>query len=238
MTDKLMPSDGDRLPAGIPGLDDPTGIPSLSVGPSAPGLTPHSESKVSGQVVLAGVVLILAAGAIYGMRFVGLNTGFGGEDVKIDYTSQAGSPDAARRFGRVMTELDGSLNAVQFAQEDQLPPTPFTRPSSAAPTETFVFEQPSNEDELLRMQRMAEEQLRLQREQRAELLNNELARLTVQSVMARGRMPVARINGQPVTIGKFIGSFEVVDIANQSVFIAADGITWELPIGMPPRRLD
>lgn len=238
MTDKLMPSEGDHLPSGIPGFDDPTGIPSLSVGQSGPGLSSHSKSKVSGQIVIAGVVLVIAAGAIYGMRFVGLNAGFGNDDVKIDYTSQAGTPESAKRFGRVMTELDGSLNAVQFALDEELPPAPFTRPTTATPSETFVFEEPSNEDDLLRMARMAEEQLRLQREERAELLKNELGRLTVQSVMAGGRMPVARVNGQPVTIGKFLGSFEVVDIANQSVFITADGMTWELPIGMPARLLD
>lgn len=238
MTDKLMPSEGDRLPMGIPGLEDPTGIPSLSVGQQGGGLTSHSESKVSGQVVLAGLVLIIAAGAIYGMRFVGLNAGFGGEEVKLDYTSQAGSPESARRFGRVMTELDSSLNAVQFARDDEFPTAPFTRPSTAMPTQTFVFEEPSTEDDLIRMARMAEEQRRLQLQQRAELLKGELARLTVQSVMGGGRMPVARVNGQPVSIGKFIGSFEVVDIAQQSVFITADGMTWELPIGMPARLLD
>jgi hypothetical protein len=233
-----MPSEGDRLSSGLHGLDDATGIPSLSVNEGVSGLSSHSQSKVSGQVVLAGLVLIIAAGAIYGMRFVGLNAGFGGEDVKIDYTSQAGSPESAKRYSRVMTELDGSLNAVQFARDDELPAAPFTRPSTATPTATFVFEEPNTEDDLIRMARMAEEQLRLQREQRAELLKNELGRLNVQSVMAGGRMPVARINGQPVTIGKFLGSFEVVDIANQSVFITADGMTWELPIGMPARLLD
>ena len=129
-------------------------------------------------------------------------------------------------------------NAVQLALDEELPPAPFTRPTTATPSETFVFEEPSNEDDLIRMARMAEEQRRLQMEQRAELLKNELGRLSVQSVMAGGRMPVARINGQPVTIGKFLGSFEVVDIAKQSVFITADGMTWELPIGMPARLLD
>ena len=86
MTDKLMPTEGDRLPSGLPGFDNTTGIPSLAVGPGWTGLSSHSESKISGQVALAGLVLIMAAGAIYGMRFVGLNAGFGGEDVKIDYT--------------------------------------------------------------------------------------------------------------------------------------------------------
>ena len=238
MTDKLMPTEGDRLPSGLPGFDNTTGIPSLAVGPGGTGLSSHSESKISGQVALAGLVLIMAAGAIYGMRFVGLNAGFGGEDVKIDYTSQAGMPESARRFGRVMTELDGSLHAVQLARGEEIPPAPFTRPSTALPTETFVFEEPSSEDELKRMARMAEEQQRIQREQRAELLRSEIGRLNVQAVMARGRMPVARVNGQMVTIGKYLGSFEVVDITGQSVFVSADGLTWEIQSGMPARLLD
>lgn len=237
MTDKLMPTDGDRLPSGLPGFDDATGIPGLGAAPTGPGLTAKPERKVSGQVMLAGVVLVLAAGAIYAMRFVGLNAGFGDDAVKIDYTSQAGSPESARRFGRVMTELDASMNAVQFAHADGLPASPFTRPDSR-PAETFVFEEPNNESDLIRLARMAEEQRRAQMAQRAELLKNELARMHVQGVMAGGRMPVARVNGLPVTVGKFIGSFEVVDIAHQSVFVSADGVTWEIPIGMPARIVE
>jgi hypothetical protein len=231
-----MPSSGDRLPAGLGGIDDPTGIPGL--GPvTPPVLGTKSESKVSGQVVLAGLVLIVSGGAIYGMRFVGLNAGFGKDDVKIDYTSQASSPETTRRFGRVMTELDASMAAVQFARSQELPATPFTRPSTGEPVQEFVFSEPTNLDDLERLARMAEEQRLRQLEERSALLRNELSRLQVQSVMAGGRMPVARINGQPVTIGKFLGSFEVVDIVGQSVFISADGITWELQIGMPPKIL-
>lgn len=234
MTDKLMPSSGDRLPAGLGGLDDPTGIPGL--GPaSTPTLGVKSESKVSGQVILAGLVLIAAGGAIYGMRFVGLNAGFGKDDVKIDYTSQASTPETTRRFGRVMTELDASMAAVQFARSHELPSAPFTRPSTGEPVQEFVFSEPTSMDDLERLARMAEEQRLRQLEERSAALRGELSRLQVQSVMAGGRMPVARVNGQPVTIGKFLGSFEVVDIAGQSVFISADGITWEIPIGLPPK---
>lgn len=237
MTDKLMPSSGDRFPAGLGGLDDPTGIPGL--GPaSGPVLGTKAESKVSGQVVLAGLVLLAAGGAIYGMRFVGLNAGFGKDDVKIDYTSQASSPETVRRFSRVMTELDASMAAVQYAKAEQLPPAPFTRPSTGGEVEEFVFTEPTNMDDLERLARMAEEQRLRQLEERSAALRGELSRLQVQSVMAGGRMPVARVNGQPVTVGKFLGSFEVIDIAGQSVFITADGITWELQIGLPPKIVD
>ncbi|MCC5824351.1 MAG: hypothetical protein LAT64_12115 [Phycisphaerales bacterium] len=235
MTDKLIPSEGDHLARGFGETDDPTGIPSLSVNPAAtPSAKP--ESKVSGQVVLAGVVLVVAAGAIYGMRTVGLNVGFGDSEVKIDYTSQTGTPEMTRRFGRVMTELDASMSAVQLADARALPAAPFTR-QKADSGEAPIIEQPNTMDELERLARMAEERRRQLMEERAASLKNELARLHVQSIIG-GRVPAARINGMPVTVGRVLGSFEVIEIGGQSVFVAADEMVWELRIGQPARRVD
>ena len=84
MTDKLMPTEHDNagFPAGF-GTDAAD-----LAGPGPAGLAPPaSSSRLSGQVVLAAAVLALAGGAIYGMRFYGLNAAFGGEDIKIDYSA-------------------------------------------------------------------------------------------------------------------------------------------------------
>lgn len=235
MTDKLIPSEGDHLARGFADGDDPTGIPSLSMQePGAQASKP--ESKVSVQIVIAGLVLVAAAGAIYGMRSIGLNAGFGQSEVKIDYTSQDGAPELARRYGRVMTELQASMSAVQLADSTALPPAPFTRPDAAGDEEP-IFEQPGTMDELERLARLAEERRRQKMEERAALLDNELARLHVQSVIG-GRVPAARINGLPITVGRSIGPFEVVGIEGQSVFVTADEMVWELRIGLPARRVD
>lgn len=235
MTDKLIPSEGDQLARGFADSDDPTGIPSLNLQEN-PGAAPRGDSKFSVQIVIAGLVLVAAAGAIYGMRSIGLNAGFGQSEVKIDYTSQDGAPELARRYGRVMTELDASMSAVQLADSSTLPPAPFTRPG-AETEDAPVFEQPSTKDDLERLARLAEERRRQQMEERASLLKNELSRLHVQSIIG-GRVPAARINGLPVSVGRTIGPFEVIEISGQSVFVAADEMVWELRIGLPARRID
>ena len=91
--------------------------------------------------------------------------------------------------------------------------------------------------DLERLARLAAEQRRLEQEERTAMLQGEVARYIVQSVIG-GRVPVARINGQPVTVGKMLGSFEVVEISGQSVYIRADDLVYELPMGMPARRID
>jgi len=239
VSDKLIPTEGDQLAAGL-SPDESAGIPGLAGFGSQPAPNPmgtQSESKVSVQVVIAGVVLVLAAGAIYGMRFVGLNAGFGADDVKIDYTSQAASSETEKRFGRVMSELDDSMSAVQLPGDTALPPAPFTRQAQAEPDASPLLEAPNSMSDLERLARLAAEQRRLEQEERTAMLQGEVARYIVQSVIG-GRVPVARINGQPVTVGKMLGSFEVVEISGQSVYIRADDLVYELPMGMPARRID
>lgn len=235
MTDKLIPTESDQLGTVFGQSDEPTGIPSLSLGQG--NQTVHKgESKFSGQVVIASVVLVLAAGAIYGMRVVGLNAGLGGEQIKIDYTSQTSSTEQSRRYNRVMSELDASLSAVQLADAGVLPTTPFTRPTAAV-QEPMVFEDPTSMDDLERLSRMASEQRRQEQEARAAMLNGELARLHVQSIIIGG-VPAARINGVPLTIGRTLGPFTISEITRQAVYVTADGLTWELQIGLPARLMD
>lgn len=230
--DGLPPSlaaEGESL--GLPGMP---GVPGGATGSFSPGgSSGGGQSKVSGQVLLAAAVLALAGGAIYGMRFYGLNAGKSGKEVKIDYTSQMGTPEAAKRFKTVMSELDASMNAVQLASTEDLPEAPFLRPKTAKPEPT-AFTAPETEDDLDRLARMAAEQRRREQEERMALVQGELARLQVQGIIG-GRVPAARINGQPVRVGQTLGVFTVSDISGQSVFVTADGNTYELQIGMPPR---
>ena len=236
MTDRLIPAEPDGLPGALGPADDPTGIPSLA--PHAPGQPAGhagSRPKVSPQIVIAGLVLIVAAGAIYAMRTVGLNAGFGDDQVKIDYASNA-SPDTARRFGRVMEELDASLRAVQVADTAGMPPAPFTRPEAAVET-PVVFEEPETMDDLERLALLAEQRRLEERQARSAHLESELARLYVQSIIV-GVVPAARINGMPVTVGRTIGPFTVSEITREAVYVTADGLTWELLLGSPARLVE
>lgn len=235
MNDKLMPTDqggGSGLPGGL--MDGPDGLGPLGSQTPASFTSGSSGSKVSGQVLLAAGVLAIAGGAIYGMRFVGLNAAFGGESIKIDYTGDK-SIESAKRFDRVMSELDASMTAVQVLDTRTLSSAPFTRPAEDEPE--VANNEPSSLDDLSRLARLAAEQQRKEAEARAQALAGELARLNVQGIVG-GRVPAARINGQPVRVGQQLGSFTVTDIAGQSVFVEADGVRYELGIGAEPRRLD
>lgn len=237
MTDRLIPAEPDGLPGALGPADDPTGIPSLA--PHAPGQPAGhagAKPKVSPQVVIAALVLVVAAGAIYAMRTVGLNAGFGDDQVKIDYASNA-SPDTARRFGRVMEELDASLRAVQVADTAGLPPAPFTRPEAAAAETPVVFEAPETMDDLERLALLAEQRRLEEQQARSAHLESELARLYVQSIIV-GVVPAARINGMPVTVGRTIGPFTVSEITREAVYVTADGLTWELVLGSPARLVE
>lgn len=239
MNDNLMPTEnpGGGMPASMTGEDDSLGIPGVgSVGGAvgtAPGLG-KSQSKVSGQVLIAGAVLLLAGGAIYGMRFVGLNAAFGGENIKIDYNTD-GSIAAAKRFTQVMSELDASMSAVQIA-DDNLSATPFSRPVEDEPP-VAAYEVPESEDDLDRLARLAAERRLAAMNERQQLIQGELMRLNVQGVIG-GRVPAARINGQPVRVGNTLGIFQVVEISGQSVYVEVDGQRYELQIGLEPRAVE
>jgi hypothetical protein len=233
MSDKLMPTMHDGgLPANLTGESDDMGIPGI---PSAPIVAPQSKSKVSGQVVLAGAVLLLAGGAIYGMRFVGLNAAFGGDDIKVDYTAEKGL-ESAKRFERVMAELDASMSAVQIAEGGLLGSSSFSRPVEEV-AEPGVYNEPTDLDDLDRLARMAAERRQREIEERMQLIQGELSRLNVQGIIG-GRIPAARINGQPVSVGQQLGVFEVVEITGKGVIVQADGDQYELRIGMPPRAVE
>ncbi len=237
MTDKLMPPDHDQsgLPAGFGGESDGLGMPGASgFGTPGPG-SASTGSKFSGQVILAAAVLALAGGAIYGMRFYGLNAAFGGEDIKIDYTAEAGL-EATKRFDKVMTELDASMTAVQVVDNSTIASDPFTRPKAEEPS-AMVYEEPDSMDDLDRLARLAAERRAQEMAERNAMIQSELARLHVQSIVG-GRVPAARISGQPVRVGQSIGVFTIVDIAGQTVTVEADGMRFELGIGVEPKQID
>jgi len=233
MSDSLMPTnDEGGLPANLTGESDALGMPGI---PAAPIAAPQSKSKVSGQVVLAGVVFALAGSAIYGMRFMGVNAAFGGESIKIDYTAEKGL-ESAKRFERVMAELDASMSAVQVADGGSLGAASFLRPVEDEP-DTGAYSEPTGIDDLDRLARLAAERRQLELEERTQLIQGELGRLNVQGIIG-GRVPAARINGQPVRVGQSLGVFEVVEISGKGVIVEADGARFELRIGLPPRAVE
>ena len=91
-------------------------------------------------------------------------------------------------------------------------------------------ETPVVDDSAERAAREAE-RLRLEAERRLSELNIAFSRLTLNTVMTGGRVPVARINNQIVGVGERVGEhFTVVDITSEGVEMLAEGHTFHLEV--------
>ena len=135
-----------------------------------------------------------------------------------------------------MTELDASMTAVQVADNAAIASDPFTRPKAEDPA-SAVFDEPDSMDDLDRLARLAAERRAQELAERNALIQSELARLHVQSIVG-GRVPAARISGQPVRVGQTVGAFTIVEIAGQTVIVEADGLRFQLGIGVEPKQID
>lgn len=215
---------------------DSTGIPSLKQAPESAISATSSDSKVSGQLLIALGVVVIGGGAIYGMRYIGMQAGLDENIVTIDYASDSNTKDISNRFSTVMRTLDESSLAVQLASTEQFAETPFTRPQSAAAEEDIPVDPGMSEEERLAAQR--EYELKRERELRQQSVVDEAMRFTLQGVIG-GSRPAARISGTPVRAGMKLGEFfTVTEITGRSVIIEADGMRFELAMGQETVQLD
>ena len=196
-----------------------------------------SKAKMNHQTMLAIVVLLVAGGAIYGMRFVGMRGGINTKTVSIDYEPGSVEQDV-KRFDDLLRRLELSARPVQVT-EVRLNPSPFTydapEPDEIAPLAAVPGESP---EELARREAERRRLLAIERERkeaaaRSEELESVVHDLTLQSVVG-GRRPAARVSGEGVRVGDTCaGLFRVTEITGRSVILEADGRTWELAIGQP-----
>lgn len=213
---------------------DSTGIPSLKQAPVSVISSTTSDSKVNTQLVIAACVLAVGAGAIYGMRYIGMQAGLDESMTSIDYASESNTTDFAKRFTSVMKTLDESSTSIRLTDHDSFPDAPFSRPAfgdDAEPIDPGMSQ--AERDELTRERERAREI-----ERRQELVIDEAMRFKLQGIIG-GSRPAARVSGLPVRAGMPLGDyFTVIEITGLSVIIEGDGLRFELAMGEETVRLD
>ncbi|MBX3317835.1 MAG: hypothetical protein KF902_13345 [Phycisphaeraceae bacterium] len=207
------------------------GLLSLATGAQAadqqaPGAPP--AKRVSSQAVVLGAVLAGAAAFLFGMRHMGMGPQLSLANLKIEYERVEEGADGAARTARVLKELESAAKPVQIKGEE-LGRNPFRLTRAAAPTENLSDEGWRERAEADALAREAEA-ARKAMEAANNALSGEFAKLRLYSIMG-GRVPLARLNDETVTVGDVVGNrFTVVSIEGRSVTLEAEGKQFTLSL--------
>lgn len=186
------------------------------VPPAAP-----PAKRVSSQAVVLGVVLIGAGVVLFGMRHLGMGPKLSLANLKIDYEPVEKGIDGAARTAKVLKELEIVAQPVQIKGEE-LGRNPFRLLSVAAPAAQLTddgWKMQAESDAAARQAELDRKAL----EAANSAITAELARLKLYSIMG-GRVPLARINEETVTIGDTVGGrFVVLNIEGRVVTLEAEG---------------
>lgn len=213
---------------------DTTGIPSLAHAPDSV-ISSSSDSKTNTQVLIMACVIAIGAGAIYGMRYIGMRAGLDEEIVSIEYAADENSADFSKRFRSVMRTLDKSTVSVQISDTDSFAAHPFSRPSSMS-EDVVAMDPGMSEEERLALQKERDRKraIKLRHEQ----VVDEAMGFKLQSIIG-GSRPAARISGKAVRAGMSLGEyFKVIKISSNSVIIEGDGMRFELSMREETTPLD
>lgn len=196
--------------------------------------------KFGNQTIILLVLLVLSAGAVYGMRRVGIVSGISGQALAVEYQPSAINAEFENRFDRAMEDLARSGRPIQVPLED-LPESPFEisrRLSIGGASITEVDPAKLSEQQRLRAQQRLAEEERRRADALRERVDEESARLKVQSLIG-GRVPVAMINGQLCRVGDQVGNgiFTVREITSSGVTVTADGRTFRVQMGKPAQEI-
>ena len=233
--DLNKPDDATGVPAVMPGMEST----SSSSGPAAG--TGSGESKFNGQVILAGLVFTIGVGSIYAMRYIGMQAGIKESVAMVEYTASTTTPDFVDRFETVMNDLEEISISVQFAESTPLPTEPFileTEADADNDYEPIATDTIDPSERLARMARQRAEAERLAREEKVAEYESIAQGLTLQSLIG-GTRPVARISGEPVTVGMTLAdTFKVVSIKGSAVIFEVEDIRFEIALGQSAVRID
>jgi hypothetical protein len=186
----------------------------LSATPMEVANAPSSRSRrIQQQTVVLLILLCVSAGAIIGMRKLGMRAGIAfGEEGVIDYTP----PDSekARTYERIMGDLHRIQTPLDVAL-GEFGKSPFMLQQAARTVST----PPPAEDAAARAAAEASRRAA----QRLNELREKAGTLRLHGVVA-GTQPLARINGETFRIGDRVGGdFRIAKIEGRSVTVTADG---------------
>ena len=178
------------------------------------------------QIVICGVILILSAGALMGMRAYGTRSGLSFETVSAEST-HTDDADKTAAYDRIMADLARVNKPLDVPLDDMGHSPFFARATSTPDTDTQVATTGTRPLPPMGTVETAEERMdRVRINRKAELIN-EVSRLELHSVMG-GRVPLARINDETVGLNGTVGVFTVVGIEGRSVTLEAEGNRFNL----------
>lgn len=229
--------------------DEATGVPATMPGAGGAGaqggggggFSPGSAepSKFNGQVLLAGMVFVIGVGAIYAMRYIGMQAGIKESVTMVEYTASTTSPDFVQRFDEVMADLEEVSLSVRFDKNTVLPEAPFTM-ASAEPVDIDlpVIDPDDSSARMARLAQQREQQLREAQQQKIAEYERAAMGLNLQSILG-GSRPVARISGEPVRVGMMVADiFTVESIKGSTVVLTVEDIKYEITLGSGAIRID
>ncbi len=209
-------------------------------GPEPAGGFGGKNGKFGNQTIILLVLVVLSAGAVYGMRRVGIVSGISGQALAVEYQPSAINAEFERRFTRAMDDLARSGRPVQVPM-DQLPTQPFEIAQRLALGSSSI--EPVDPALLSEQQRQRAEQRRLEemRQRAADMrarVDTEVTRLKLQSMIG-GRVPVATINGQLCRVGDVVGNgiFTVREISGEGVTVTASERVFMIRMGKPAEEI-
>lgn len=180
--------------------------------------------------MLVLAVVIIAAGALYGMRMSQSDAGTS-EEVK----------SAEAKIDKLMAKkvsVDGALGDTEVIltvlNDDRTRrqvPIEFTKQNPFL----LLLEQAKAEGPAKAV-KPAEDPEAIRRAELKQKLDAEFKKLNIQSVVPTGRTPVAIINNKILKVGQEIGSFTVKDIRNTTVVLEAEGQQYSLSLESDPNK--
>lgn len=192
-------------------------------GPAAP-----PSKRVSSQAVVLGVVLIGAGALLFGMRQMGMGPKLSLANLKIEYERADEGAAGAVRTASVLKELERAVQPSQIKGEE-LGRNPFRLVRTSEPTEQLTDDGWKERAEAEALAKAAEEAQRAM-EAANNALSGEISKLALFSILG-GRVPLARINQETVTVGDTVaGRFKVLSIEGRVVTLEAEGKQFTLSL--------
>ena len=193
----------------------PTDLPMI---PSIPGMDVQGSRKapITSHGVLLIVVIVIAAGALWGMRFIGIGSARKAEAITPDLQLTAMTP-ILNDHQAVLADLNATRTTNQVANEE-LKKNPFEFAKTAkADTED------DEEDNATPAGKDAVDPAKAAAAAKLKNIETEFAKLRLQGVMG-GTTPIARIDGQVYRLGQQVGEFfTIMDMEGRTVTLVADG---------------
>lgn len=214
----LMPLDAEQSPqnAGVFRLEAMApGVENAQAALQAP-----RKSKLSTQALVLGVLLVIGAGLIYGMRLLGIAPLKALADITTPQYDLTKSADAGIDHRQLIKDLQADFSTSQVPL-DQVQKNPFRMAEEEAETSTITNNTEAGA-------RAAADRALRAGEAKKQKIQMALSTLKLNGVLG-GSTPVARISGDAVRVGETVGEMFIVKaIHGRSVELEFEGQTYEL----------